>query len=274
MQDCLFYNSIRDKFDLNELRGQYNIYLLCKGGRVEFYQNGKIIAVTAGDLAVWPRSRMCDRISICPESDVDVLLVSDYFLDLYRPETEWDTIGMEYLEKNPVLRLGIEPSLKIAETLKCDFEQLRLHIEVFNEYLGEESTGSQLRVLLYDIWRASIWMMLLSGSNNLPSAHFADFLEELKNNCKTHREVSWYANNQGISPKYLSEISIAASGLPAGDWIDRFSARLLRKELSNPDVSFTDLANEMGFSSLPAFTRYVKRVLGCSPSEFRDSLKK
>ena len=46
------------------------------------------------------------------------------------------------------------------------------------------------------------------------------------------------------------------------------------KHLSAENLSLTDLAKEMNFSSLPAFTRYVKRVLGCSPSEFRDSLKK
>ena len=108
----------------------------------------------------------------------------------------------------------------------------------------------------------------------LPSLHFARFLLEVRYNCSKHRDVAWYANKVGVTPKYLTEVSKDATNRPAGEWIDEYAAIILRKELSAENVSLTDLAKEMNFSSLPAFTRYVKRVLGCSPSEFRDSLKK
>ena len=108
----------------------------------------------------------------------------------------------------------------------------------------------------------------------LPSLHFARFLLEARYNCSKHRDVAWYANKVGVTPKYLTEVSKDATNRPAGDWIDEYAAIILRKELSAENLSLTDLAKEMNFSSLPVFTRYVKRVLGCSPSEFRDSLRK
>jgi AraC-like DNA-binding protein len=76
-----------------------------------------------------------------------------------------------------------------------------------------------------------------------------------------------------LTPKYLTELSNQVTGRPASNWIDYYAARLLRKELSAKDVPFTDIAEKMKFSSLPAFSRYVKRVLGCSPTEYRESLK-
>lgn len=274
MQDCLFFNTIRDTFDLDDFKGRYTIYLLCKSGDVKFYHEGQMFKAIGGDLVVWRRTKSCSGISITAGTDADILLVSDDFLELHRPETEWDAVGYGYLENHPVLHPVNAFFFDELDILKSDFEQIGRYVAYFDDYLGEEITGLQLRVLLYDIWRVFFRMVFnAEDGNNLPSYHFADFLLDVKKYCKEHRDVAWYAQLREITPKYLTEVSIAATMRPAGDWIDIYSARLLRKELSSQDVSLTALSKEMNFSSLPAFTRYVKRVLGCTPSEFRESLK-
>lgn len=273
MEDIIYFNISRDGKDLNDYKGVFNIFMLCNKNRVTFHQGNVRYTADSGDFVVWLSTKPCDRIDYSDQTDADVLLVSDYFLDLYRPNQVSDARGYEYQTINPILRSSLTLLARERTILEDDFKNILRHSYTFQGYLGEQIAGTLLRVLLYDLWTFFSQLAMKYQDEGLPSPHFARFLLEARYNCSKHRDVAWYANKIGVTPKYLTEISKDATNRPAGDWIDEYAAIILRKELSAENLSLTDLAKEMNFSSLPAFTRYVKRVLGCSPSEFRDSLK-
>ena len=274
MEDIIYFNISRDGKDLNDYKGVFNIFMLCNKNRVTFHQGNVRYTADSGDFVVWLSTKPCDRIDYSDQTDADVLLVSDYFLDLYRPNQVSDARGYEYQTINPILRSSLTLLARERTILEDDFKNILRHSYTFQGYLGEQIAGTLLRVLLYDLWTFFSQLAMKYQDEGLPSPHFVRFLLEARYNCSKHRDVAWYANKIGVTPKYLTEISKDATNRPAGDWIDEYAAIILRKELSAENLSLTDLAKEMNFSSLPAFTRYVKRVLGCSPSEFRDSLKK
>ena len=274
MEDIIYFNISRDGKDLNDYKGVFNIFMLCNKNRVTFHQGNVRYTADSGDFVVWLSTKPCDRIDYSDQTDADVLLVSDYFLDLYRPNQVSDARGYEYQTINPILRSSLTLLARERTILEDDFKNILRHSYTFQGYLGEQIAGTLLRVLLYDLWTFFSQLAMKYQDEGLPSPHFVRFLLEARYNCSKHRDVAWYANKIGVTPKYLTEISKDATNRPAGDWIDEYAAIILRKELSAENLSLTELAKEMNFSSLPAFTRYVKRVLGCSPSEFRDSLKK
>ena len=274
MEDIIYFNISRDGKDLNDYKGVFNIFMLCNKNRVTFHQGNVRYTADSGDFVVWLSTKPCDRIDYSDQTDADVLLVSDYFLDLYRPNQVSDARGYEYQTINPILRSSLTLLARERTILEDDFKNILRHSYTFQGYLGEQIAGTLLRVLLYDLWTFFSQLAMKYQDEGLPSPHFARFLLEARYNCSKHRDVAWYANKIGVTPKYLTEVSKDATNRPAGDWIDEYAAIILRKELSAENLSLTELAKEMNFSSLPAFTRYVKRVLGCSPSEFRDSLKK
>ena len=274
MEDIIYFNTSRDGKDLNDYKGVFNIFMLCNKNRVTFHQGNVRYTADSGDFVVWLSTKPCDRIDYSDQTDADVLLVSDYFLDLYRPNQVSDARGYEYQTINPILYSTRSSLAREKTILEDDFKNILRHSYTFQGYLGEQIAGTLLRVLLYDIWTYFSQLTMKYQDEGLPSLHFARFLLEARYNCSKHRDVAWYANKVGVTPKYLTEVSKDATNRPAGDWIDEYAAIILRKELSAENLSLTELAKEMNFSSLPAFTRYVKRVLGCSPSEFRDSLKK
>ena len=274
MEDIIYFNISRDGKDLNDYKGVFNIFMLCNKNRVTFHQGNVHYTADSGDLVVWLSTKPCDRIDYSDQTDADVLLVSDYFLDLYRPNQVSDARGYEYQTINPILYSTRSSLAREKTILEDDFKNILRHSYTFQGYLGEQIAGTLLRVFLYDLWTYFSQLTMKYQDERLPSLHFARFLLEARYNCSKHRDVAWYANKVGVTPKYLTEVSKDATNRPAGDWIDEYAAIILRKELSAENLSLTDLAKEMNFSSLPAFTRYVKRVLGCSPSEFRDSLRK
>lgn len=274
MEDIIYFNISRDGKDLNDYKGVFNIFMLCNKNRVTFHQGNVHYTADSGDFVVWLSTKPCDRIDYSDQTDADVLLVSDYFLDLYRPNQVLDARGYEYQTINPILYSTRSSLAREKTILEDDFKNILRHSYTFQGYLGEQIAGTLLRVFLYDLWTYFSQLTMKYQDERLPSLHFARFLLEARYNCSKHRDVAWYANKVGVTPKYLTEVSKDATNRPAGDWIDEYAAIILRKELSAENLSLTDLAKEMNFSSLPAFTRYVKRVLGCSPSEFRDSLRK
>ena len=274
MEDIIYFNTSRDGKNLNDYKGVFNIFMLCNKNRVTFHQGDVHYTADSGDFVVWLSTKPCDRIEYSDQTDADVLLVSDYFLDLYRPNQVSDARGYEYQTINPILYSTRSSLAREKTILEDDFKNILRHSYTFQGYLGEQIAGTLLRVFLYDLWTYFSQLTMKYQDERLPSLHFARFLLEARFNCSKHRDVAWYANKVGVTPKYLTEVSKDATNRPAGDWIDEYAAIILRKELSAENLSLTDLAKEMNFSSLPAFTRYVKRVLGCSPSEFRDSLRK
>lgn len=274
MKDILFYNFKRDQVDLKPFLGQYNIFVLCKEGYTKVHQGPLVGYGSKGDLFILPRLMQVSDIELREGADADILLVSDYLLDLYRPKVPWETKGYKYVSYMSnvfQLKSDLFDEQKIIED---DFNLIQERIGDPNNYLDEEVSGSLLRLLLCDIWRVYFRMAYTDADKGLPSKHFAKFMiGGVQQDCKTQRDVTWYAEKLGITPKYLTEVSKNATGRPVSDWIDYYTARALRKEMYGENVSLSELAKEMNFSSLPVFTRYVKRVLGCSPTELRDSVQ-
>ncbi len=138
---------------------------------------------------------------------------------------------------------------------------------------GHDRTCGYHGILLYDMWNIYSREIEKAEIEDITSRHFLRFLMSVQEHCREQREVAWYARELGLAPKYLSEISKSITSRPAGDWIDSYAAHELRKLLSDQRLTLTDIVDAMHFSSQPALTRYMKRVLNTTPSEFRQNSK-
>ena len=86
------------------------------------------------------------------------------------------------------------------------------------------------------------------------------------------REVEFYAEKLFITPKYLTEVCKKNSGKTASQWIENYTTQRLIILLENKSLNFTEIADTLNFSSLSFFSRYVRKVLGVSPSEYRQRM--
>lgn len=83
------------------------------------------------------------------------------------------------------------------------------------------------------------------------------------------REVDFYAGKLFITSKYLTEVCKKNSGKTASEWIQNYTTQRLIILLENKSLSFTEIADILNFSSQSFFSRYVRKVLGVSPSDYR-----
>lgn len=265
MQDYLIYNTLTDSVGPEEFHSDYHVHLLCKGGKMSFFCNHRPFEVTEGCLLIWQMTTEFTGICCSEDFNADMLMISNPFLGRYNPEMVWATKGYMYIKENPVFRLDKDEE----DMIGTDFKQFYQRIRAPRTLFGEEIVGSLLGILLYDIWNIYSREIENSQIEDMTSRHFLRFLLSVQENCRKRREVAWYASELGLAPKYLSEISKSITGLPASDWIDSYASHELKKLLSDKRLSLTDIVDEMDFSSQPALTRYMKRVMHMTPSEFR-----
>lgn len=101
---------------------------------------------------------------------------------------------------------------------------------------------------------------------------FADFLELAQKNAAEHRDVTFYSDKLCVTPKYLSEVVKKCGRRPASYWINGYAAQAITDMLRNRDLTIAEISYKLKFFNPPHFSRFVKRVIGMTPTEYRNSI--
>ena len=98
------------------------------------------------------------------------------------------------------------------------------------------------------------------------------FMQLVQEHCMKEREVRFYSEKLNITPKYLNYICKANTRITASEWIQRHAKERIMFLLQNKNLNISEIADEMDFSSRSFFTRYVKKILGLTPKEYRERI--
>ena len=104
---------------------------------------------------------------------------------------------------------------------------------------------------------------------NRSYAIFDKFIRLVSQNFKKERSVEWYSNEMCLTPKHLSEVMKAVSGMTAGQWITSMVMTEIKTLLQNTSLSIKEIAQEMNFPNQSFLGKYFKNIEGISPTEFR-----
>lgn len=97
--------------------------------------------------------------------------------------------------------------------------------------------------------------------------HFMSLVTEYHS---TERNMSFYANRLGLTPKYLSKLIKQVSGRSAPDWIDSFVILEAKNLLKYSDVSIKEIVYQLNFPNPSVFYKFFKAHTGLTPSEYRN----
>ena len=88
---------------------------------------------------------------------------------------------------------------------------------------------------------------------------------------KTQREVSHYAEQLNVTPKYLSDTIKRVTGTSVSAHINNAATAIALSYLKDSTKSVSQIADEMNFSSLSYFSRFCVKHIGMSPVKFRTA---
>ena len=113
-------------------------------------------------------------------------------------------------------------------------------------------------------------------TNDNASSHsyeiYNRFCDLLVRHHRESHEVSFYAEKLHLTPKHFSKVIYEATGHHALFWIEQHTVIQAKQMLRNrKDLSIQEICFDLGFNELANFSRYFKRVVGCSPRAFRDA---
>lgn len=265
----LFEASGEIKFPGDALE-QYHIHIYCHSGEMDFSFKGEILQAGAGEFVFWYAHSAVSNISFTKNFTATVLLVEEEFLNSNLPDVSWSIDVLIHTRDHPILHFNEQKNKrKVLDNFQLLFNKFQEKDHTFYE----EINNAQMFLFTLEMWH--VFKDEFDRNNrNLQSGNLYDrFVHLLRLHCMREREVRFYAAKLFISPKHLNFVCKQNTGIPASEWIQLFVKERLVLLLENQQMSIAQIADEMNFSSRSFFTRYVKKLLGMTPTTYRSRLK-
>ena len=158
---------------------------------------------------------------------------------------------------------------KHLELIKNDMRQIMQHIDSPHQYTYQAIQGA------YSSFLADLMAVLGYNIGNVKSTNrnygiFISFTELLKNNFKEHHDISFYAQQLHISPRYLSMIVKKLTNNTVVYFINKKLMLEACWLLKSSNISVQEISDTLHFSDQSAFCKFFKRQVGKAPLAYRQ----
>ena len=245
----------------------YLLHSYCYKGEFTFTYNGKNHIFRAGDcMIINQRSGLVNNISQSSDFQCTTIYVSQSFIEICTPESNYGMKGHLSLFNNPIIRLTPEQQY----VCRLNFDYIKSRLAVPRHHFHRLAMINAIQCMIIDFFDFHAENSNQQSISNQYTKLMESFLGLLENgDYFHHRDVTYYADKLCITPKYLSEVTKKMSGFAANYWITRYTSLAISRLLKDKTLSLIDISEMFNFSSQSYFTRYVHKYLGASPSDFR-----
>lgn len=201
-----------------------------------------------------------------------------YYSELSDPNIVWLILTFEL--QNPVVMESFRN--RIIDLDASTIEQLN---EILEDYRGNNSPRTNRRLILKS---AALINHLRESLRGGPKAEIASQGSAMQASTELINSIQEYLSKKSDSLQSVSEIAealhMSESNLRAhfrrhfnislGAYLKNYRAHQAILYLQNPNLSLTDIAFQLGFTTLSAFSRFFSHAIGESPRAYRKRLSK
>jgi len=98
------------------------------------------------------------------------------------------------------------------------------------------------------------------------------FVRMIQRECKTHHDVSYYAEKLCVTPVHLTRMVKQCTGKTATNWISSMLVDEAKMLLHQSGIPIQQISEELNFSDQAAFSKFFKKNTGLSPLEYRRGI--
>ena len=263
-------SNVTDTLNTSPIKSEWFVALLCIEGESTIYINNEMYSIHKNDILLChPQTIFEHKITnldfkycgfyLSPEYVKQISLISS---------NSWNAIL--FIENNPIIALDENESSLFLQY----YNLIRSKFETESQHHLKQLIDMLLQAFIYEFHdsmekRIKIDPPQYNSADNL----FISFLDILVNSYPKQRSVSYYAEKLFVTPKYLSAICKEISGETASYLITRYVKKDIENLLKQPNKTIKEIANELDFANLSFFGKYVKRIFGVSPKEYRENIK-
>lgn len=279
--DVIVFEQFGDIFQTTDSNDQWKVQerfatmnmvvlVICYRGKVKVRHGGRDYEATTGCGLAFLPSTTIESLMVSPDIYLRgfgfSLTALDSMFHTYR--RTWQAALS--LNDHPLVQLS-DGQMQVADHL---FQIIRLEKEMSHSRHYRPMIRSMVQSFLYLL--ADI-IIQSPEETDLSIPHreqlFKRFVQLLWASGGKVHNVSDFAKQMCITPKYLSSIVHQASGKTPMQMIHAYTANMIAQRLRSTDMSIKEIAYELNFSNESFFGRYVKQHLGYSPKEYRARMK-
>jgi AraC-like DNA-binding protein len=247
----------------------YHTHIFCLQGSIEFTFNNRPFRCNAGEFIFLFAHSNFSRFVFSKNFNAKVLLVETNFLNDNLPDLSLSIDAYLHSKENPVLHLQ---NKKDKQKILLNFGLLYSRYLEKEHRFYNETLRMQMQLFILEMWHTFAGELRNRKRTIQSGTIYERFMQLLQDHSMKEREVDFYARKLNITPKYLNYICKLNTDITASAWIQRYARERILLLLQNNDLNISEIANKMNFSSSSFFTRYVKKLLGVTPREFRSRL--
>jgi AraC family transcriptional activator of pobA len=266
-QKIIYFETRSKAFPANFLR-RFHLHLLCHRGHLKFVFNDKPFTCQAQEFVFLFAESKVTKMSFSANFKATVLLVEKNFLNENLPDLSLSIDAQLHSKENPVLHFDKNDKEKVIS----NFRQLYARFKERGHRFYEEVLKRQMQLFILEMWHVFANEFEHRKRTLLGGSLYERFIHLTQEHCMKEREVDFYARRLNITPKYLNYVCKQSTGVTASEWIQRFARERIILLLQNKNLNVAEIAENMNFSSRSYFTRYVKKLLGATPTEYRNRL--
>lgn len=255
-------------FAQGPVRMNFIVMALCKKGTAHYSVDTREQNVKAGDLMFISEGHILDGFKTSTDFECLFILVSTEFYHSFVMNVKNVSSLLLFSMNNPVVPLTPHE----IQVYTNYYQTIRQKMADTGHHFRTNLVKALLLAMFYDMSNV-IWRVGQSESKTRKrgDALFTQFIALLEENFRKERRVSWYAEQLGITPKYLSEMIKQVSKRTPNDWIDSYVVLEIRVLLKNTTKSIKEIADAINFPNQSFLGKYFKEHMGMSPSEYRKS---
>jgi len=256
----------------NEFQKDFNIHfhthMYCQSGSMNFVFNGQRYQTKRGEFIFWLAGINVSDFFFSKSFKATILFVDSDLLTASLPSATASIDSIIHSKEYPILH----PDKKDKEKILKNFKLLYDMSQETNHRFYEEALKLQMQLFLLEMWHIFEDELDRKKRSLQSGTLYEQFIQLVQENCMTKREVRFYSDKLNITPKYLNYICKMNTAITASEWIQRNAKDRILILLQNKNLNVSEIANEMDFSSRSFFTRYVKKLLGVTPKEYRERI--
>lgn len=247
----------------------YHTHIYCHSGEIDFVFKGEQLKAKAGEFVFWYAHSAVSNFIFSKNFTATVLLVEEEFLNSNLPDLSWSIDVLIHTRDHPVLHFNEK---KNKQKVLSNFRMLYDKYQETDHTFYSEVSNTQMYLFTLEMWHVFA-AEFERNKRTLQSGSIYDrFIHLAQEHCMVKREVQFYANKLHITPKHLNFVCKQNTDISASEWIKRFVKERLVILLENQNLGIAQISDMMEFSSRSFFTRYVKKMLGYTPTEYRSRL--
>lgn len=261
----IFHIEWKNIQQFERMRSGNNGFLLCKAGNITLRMDGNIYDICSGNLYIYPAFSETKILNVSNDF-TGIAGITDFNSVMSSIHSASDSLSYIHMRFHPLVSLDAGQVERIEEVVSCIEHRANLQME-----LKEQVVYAFSQALCYEIVGVYMEKMQVpQGRQSRKDKMLQQFISDLNEHFKTHRDVAFYAEAQYITPRHFATQIHAKSGRTPLQWIAMFTIIEAKRLLDNPKMSIKEIAEKLHFPEQASFGRYFKKYTGISPTEYRQ----